>query len=118
MLGLANSRSSRSESMDKDFEIVVSRPLLSSKPSSSSSSIPFHAPFESCSLKQRQVKFIRKIFQFSGGVVTRLPHLNEKACSFAHGEVSFYKSTFSCGLRFPIHPFIMQLLTVLNVTLG
>ena len=38
--------------------------------------------------------------------------------TFAHGEVSFYEATFSCGLRFPVHPFIMQLLSTLNVATG
>ena len=105
--------SSSNESTNKDFEITVSKPSSSlksssSKPSSFSSSIPFHAFSESC-------KSIRKRFQFPGGVVTRLPCSTQKACSFAHGEVSFYEATFSCGLRFPIHPFIMQLLFALNV---
>ena len=60
-------------------------------------------------------KSIRKRFQFPGMVVTILPHPNEKAYSFAYGKVSFYKATFLCGLRFPVHPFIMQLLSILNV---
>ena len=64
------------------------------------------------------MKSIRKRFQFPRGVVTRLPHPNEKACSFAYGEVCVYEATFSCGLCFPIHPFIMQFLSVLNVALG
>ena len=110
--------SSSSEFMDKDFEIVVSKPSSSSKPFFSLSSIPFHALSESCSLEQRHTKSIRKRFQFPGGVVTRLPYSNEKACSFAHGEVSFYKATFSCGLRFPVHPFIIQLHAILNIALG
>ena len=80
--------SSTSESMDKDFEIVVL------KPSSSSSSIPFHALSESCSSKQRHLKSIRKRFQFPKRVVRRLPCPNGKACSFAHSEVSFYEATF------------------------
>ena len=92
---------------------------MSSKPSSSSkttsSSIPFHAFFESCLLELRHLKSIRKRFQFPEGVVIRLPCPNEKACTFAHSEVSFYKVTFSCGLRFPVLPFIMQLLFTLNV---
>nr|POE50396.1 hypothetical protein CFP56_35569 [Quercus suber] len=33
------------------------------------------------------MKSIRKRFQFPRGVVTILPHPNEKAYSFAHGEV-------------------------------
>ena len=92
--------SSSGESMDKDFEIVVSKPLLSSKPSSSSSSILFHAFSESCSLEQRHLKSIRKRFQFPRRIVRRLPRSNGKACSFAHGEVSLYEATFSCSLHF------------------
>ena len=107
--------SSSGESSDKDFEIVMSKPSSSSKPSFSSSSILFQAFSESCFLEQGHLKSIQKRFQFTKGVVTRLPHPNEKTCSFAHNEVSFYKATFSCGLRFPVHPFIMQLLSALNV---
>ena len=50
--------------------------------------------------------------------MTKSPHPNEKACSIAHGKVSFYKATFLCGLCFPIHPFIMKLLSILNVAPG
>ena len=104
--------SSTSESMDKDFEIVVL------KPSSSSSSIPFHALSESCSSEQRHLKSIRQRFQFPRRVVRRLPCPNGKAFFFAHSEVSFYEATFLCGLHFPVHPFIMQLLSILNVAPG
>ena len=113
-----------SKSFDKDFEVVMSKPSSSSKPhssskpSSSSSSIPFHALSESCSLEQRHLKSIRKRYQFPVRVVTRLPCPNEKSCSFAHGEVSFYEATFSFYLHFPVHRFIMQLLSVLNVAPG
>ena len=110
--------SSSGESMDKDFEIVVSKPSSSSKPSFSSSSIPFHALSESCSSEQRHLKSIRKRFQYPRRVVRRLPRPNGKAYSFAHSEVSFYEATFSCGLHFPVHPFIMQLLSILNVAPG
>ena len=115
---LETSLSSSNEFVDKDFEIVVSRPLPSSKPSLSLSSVPFHAFSKSCSLEKKHLKSIRKRFQFPCGVVTRLPHSNEKAYAFAHNEVSFYKAAFSCGLRFPIHPFIMTLLSTLNVAPG
>lgn len=81
--------SSSSESSDKDFEVVMPKPSSSSKlhssskPSSSSSSIPFHALSKSCFLEERHLKSIRKRFKFPVGVVTRLLHPNEKACSFA-----------------------------------
>ena len=101
--------SSNNESEEKDVDIAVSKLLQPSNPSSSSSSIPFHALSESCCLKTKQLKSIRKRFQFLRGIVARLPHPNEKAYAFAHGEVCFYKAAFSCGIRFPIHPFIMSL---------
>ena len=111
--------SSSGESTDKDFKIVVSKPPSSSKPSSSSKtsspSIPFHALSQSCLLESRHLKSIGKRFQFPEGIVIRLHRPNEKACTFAHGEVSFYEATFSCGLHFPVLPFIMQLLSALNV---
>ena len=101
--------SSSGESTDKDFKIVVSKPPSSSKPSSSSKtsspSIPFHALSQSCLLESRHLKSIGKRFQFPEGVVIRLHHPNEKACTFAHSEVSFYEATFSCGLHFLVLPF-------------
>ena len=125
---LETSLSSGGESTDKDFEIVVSKlpspskPFSSSKPSSSSkipsSSIPFHALSKSCLYELRHLKFIHKRFQFPKGVAIRLPHLNKKVCTFAHGEVSFYEADFSYGLHFPVHPFIMQLISTLNVAPG
>ena len=45
---LMTSLLSSGESSDKDFEIVMLKPSSSSKPSSSLSSIPFHAPSKSC----------------------------------------------------------------------
>ena len=74
--------SSSGESSNKDFEIVVSKPPSSSKPFSSSkvhsSSIPFHALFESYLLASRHLKSIHKRFQFPEGVAIRLPRPNEK----------------------------------------
>ena len=99
--------SSSGESSDKDFEFVVSKPPSSSKPS-----------YFSCLLELRHLKSIRKRFQFPNGVSIRLPCPNEKACTFAHGKMSFYEATFSCGLRFLVHPFIMQLISDLNVAPG
>ena len=64
------------------------------------------------------MKSIHKRFQFPEGVSIRLPRPNEKACTFTHGDVGFYEATFSCGLRFLVHPFIMQLLSTLNVAPG
>ena len=60
----------------------------------------------------------RDRLQFPKETRVRLPRKCEKSCAFAHGEVCFYKVAFLCGLRFPIHPFIMELLHYLNIALG
>nr|POE78694.1 hypothetical protein CFP56_66570 [Quercus suber] len=47
----------------------------------------------------KDLESIRGRFQIPDEAVSRLPHSNEKACNFAHGEVSFYEAAFSYGLR-------------------
>ena len=49
-------------------------------------------------------------FQFPERVRVHLPSEEDPACHFFLGEVCFYESTFACGLRFPVHPFLMELL--------
>ena len=110
--------SSNYKSEELGVDTAVSKLLQPPNPPSSSSSPSFHVLFESCCLKTKQLKSIRKRFQFPRGTVTRLPHPNEKACTFAHVKVCFYEVAFSCGLRFPIHPFIMSLLSSLNLAPG
>ena len=89
-----------------------------SKLPSFSSSCPFHALSKSCSLKESHFRGFRKSFQFPKGTFVRLPCLGEKACNFAHGEVYFYEANFLCGLRFPVHPFTMQLLNEFQIAPG
>ena len=85
----------------------------------SSSSLPLlHALSKICFLTEKHLNGFRKKFQFSKGTSIRLPRLNEKACSFARGEVCFSEVDFLGGLRFPIHPFIMQLLHNFQIALG
>ena len=92
-------------------------------PSSSQPSVPavvraFHALKEKCSLKIEVFSKFKDRFQFPKGTRARLPRKDERAYEFAHGEICFYKAAFSCGLRFPVHPFIMKLLHYLNLALG
>ena len=94
-----------------------------SKPSYSCPSVPafprpFHALQEECSLKKDTFFRFRDRFQFPEGTKARLPKKGEKSFVFTHGEVCFYEVAFLCGLRFPVHPFIMELLHHLNITLG
>ena len=89
-----------------------------SKPSSSSSKKPFHALAKKCVLEEKHMRRIRKLFQFLTEKKVRLPHLDEKACAFTHGQVCFYEATFLCGLQSPVHPFINELLGHLKIALS
>ena len=104
--------SSNAKSLNQVVDTAVS------KFPSTSTLWPLHALSESCSLKESHLKGYRKRFQFPKGTSIRLPHLGEKPCNFAHGEVCFYEADFLCGLRFLVYPFIMQVLDEFQITLG
>ena len=93
-------------------------PPSSILPSTSTSTRPFHALKEKCTLKLDVFNKFRDRFQFPEETRARLPRKGEKACAFAYGEVCFYEATFLCGLRFPVHPFIMELLDHLHIAPG
>ena len=90
----------------------------SSHPPAPAVARPFHALKEKCSLKIEVFRKFRDRFQFPKETRARLPRKGEKACVFAHGEVCFYEAAFLYGLRFPVHPFIMELLHYLNLAPG
>ena len=93
-------------------------PPLSILPSTSATPRPFHALKEKCTLKLDVFNKFRDRFQFLDETRARLPRKGEKACAFAHSEVCFYKAAFSCDLRFPVHPFIVELLDHLHIAPG
>ena len=93
-------------------------PSSSILPSTPTATRPFHALKEKCTLKLDVFNKFRDRFQFPAETRARLPRKGEKACAFAYGEVCFYEATFSCGLRFPVHPFIMELLDHLHIAPG
>ena len=70
----------------------------------------FYAFNEECGLDDDTLGRFKDRFQFPERVRVRLPRKGERACNFFPGEVCFYESFFACGLRFPIHPFFMELL--------
>ena len=70
----------------------------------------FYALRETCGLDAKTVNRFKDRFQFPTRVRVRLPKDEDRACHFFSGEVCFYESTFSCELRFPDHPFLMELL--------
>ena len=57
-------------------------------------------------------------FQFPEHVRVRRPTNEDRACDFFPGKICFYKVAFTCGLRLPIHPFIMELLGFFGIAPG
>ena len=96
------------------IDIVTFIPV-SSQPSISPPPRSFHALKEKCSLNEETLGRFRDRFQFPEKSRIRLPRSGEKSCAFAHGKVCFYEAAFLCGLKFPVHPFIMELLHYLNI---
>ena len=78
----------------------------------------FHALEEVYGLDADTLCRYRDRFQFSKWVRVRLPNKENWVYHFFPGEVCFYKPTFICGLRFPVHPFLMELLDHFGITPG
>ena len=78
----------------------------------------FYALEEACGLDVETVARFKDRFQFPVRVRVRQPGDEDKACHFFPGEICFYEATFSCGLRFPVHPFIMELLDHFGIAPG
>ena len=47
-----------------------------------------------------------------------MPSEKDQLCHFFPEEVCFYESTFVCGLRFLVHPFLIELLDRFGIALG
>ena len=75
----------------------------------------FHAFGEVCSLDDETLSRFRDRFRFPDRVRVRLSCREERTCHFSPEEVYFYKAAFLCGLRFPFHPFIMELLAHFDI---
>ena len=75
----------------------------------------FHALKEVCGLDEETVSRFKDRFQFPERVRVRRPTNEDRACHFFPGEVCFYEAAFTCGLRLPVHPFIMELLGFLGI---
>ena len=56
------------------------------------------------------LKRIRDRYQIPDDVVLRILDLDERACSSKYDDVAFYKADFNVGLRFPLQPFMRELL--------
>ena len=60
----------------------------------------------------------RRVGIKSLNVFLRIPDLDERACSSKYGDVAYYEVDFQAGLRFPMQPFIRELLGRLNLLPG
>ena len=63
------------------------------------------------------LKQIRTRYQILEDVVIRIPNLDERACSQVE-DVAFYEVTMTAELRFPVQPFIRELLDFLSLAPG
>ena len=77
----------------------------------------FSALGEECNLDAEILSRFSHRFQFPERVRVHPPRTEEQACHFSLGEVCFYEAAFLSGLRFPVHPFIMELLNHFKITL-
>ncbi|XP_065628398.1 uncharacterized protein LOC111994518 [Quercus suber] len=78
----------------------------------------FYAQGEGCGLDADTLARFRDRFQFPNRVRVRLPSVEDRACHFFPGKVCFYEAAFICGLRFPVHPFLMELLHYFGIASG
>ena len=78
----------------------------------------FYALEEVCGLDADTVARFKDRFQFSEWVHVCRPSSEDRACHFFPGEVCFYEATFTCGLRLPVHPFMMELLGYFGIAPG
>uniref|UniRef100_A0A2N9HN00 Transposase (putative) gypsy type domain-containing protein n=1 Tax=Fagus sylvatica TaxID=28930 RepID=A0A2N9HN00_FAGSY len=62
---------------------------------------------------------IRRRYQIPDDVVLRIPDTDERACCPKYeGDVAFYEADLRAGLRFPIQPFVRELLDYLSLAPG
>jgi hypothetical protein len=65
------------------------------------------------------IKRMRGRYQIPDDVVLRIPDPYERACCPKYeGDVAFYEGAFQGGLRFPLQPFVRELLDYLSLAPG
>ncbi len=65
----------------------------------------------------KSLKRIRSRYQIPGDIILRIPNQDEWVCSHVE-NIAFYESMMTAGLRFPIQPFIRELLDFLSLAPG
>jgi hypothetical protein len=68
---------------------------------------------------QDDIDRMRRRYQIPDDVVLRIPDFDERACSPKYeGDVTFYEADLRAGLRFPMQPFVRELLDFLGLAPG
>ena len=78
----------------------------------------FYALGKECGLDADTVARFKDRFQFPARVRVRQPGNEDRACHFFPGEVCFYEAAFTCRLRLPVHPLVMELLGYFGIAPG
>ena len=78
----------------------------------------FYALKEACGLDTDTVARFKDRFQFPERVCVRRPSSEDRACHFFPGEVCFYEAAFTCELRLPVHPLVMEFLCYFGIAPG
>ena len=69
--------------------------------------------------RDEDIDRIRRRYQIPDDVVLRIPDSDERACCPKYeGDVAFYEADLKAGLRFPIQPFVRELLDYLSLAPG
>ena len=71
-----------------------------------------------CGLDADTLGRFKDRFQFPERVRVHLLNEEDRAYHFFPGEVWFYEAAFVCGLRFPVHLFLMELLDRFGISPG
>jgi hypothetical protein len=67
-------------------------------------------------INQDDIDRIRRRYQIPDDVVLRIPDSDERACCPKYeGDVAFYEADLRAGLRFPMQPFVRELLDYLSL---
>ena len=70
-------------------------------------------------IRQDDIDRIRRRYQIPDDVVLRIPDPDERACCPKYeGDVAFYEADLRAGLRFPVQPFVRELLDFLSLAPG
>uniref|UniRef100_A0A2N9H9N2 Uncharacterized protein n=1 Tax=Fagus sylvatica TaxID=28930 RepID=A0A2N9H9N2_FAGSY len=70
-------------------------------------------------INQDDIDRIRGRYQIHDDVVLRIPDSDERACCPKYeGDIAFYEADFQAGLRFPMQPFVRELLDYLSLASG